>query len=112
MDKKTTERPLVDFAVTARKYKTTLTQKFMNRPIWTKPVAGEVRSTLPGTVVSLAVKEGDSVKEGDLLLVHEAMKMRNRILSPCIRNCYGNSRKRGRTFGERCAYNGYKRRLK
>ena len=82
MDKKTTERPLVDFAVTARKYKTTLTQKFMNRPIWTKPVAGEVRSTLPGTVVSLAVKKGDSVKEGDLLLVHEAMKMQNRILSP------------------------------
>ena len=76
MDKKTTERPLVDFAVTARKYKTTLTQKFMNRPIWTKPIAGEVRSTLPGTVVSLAVKEGD------LLLVHEAMKMQNRILSP------------------------------
>ena len=46
MDKKTTERPLVDFAVTARKYKTTLTQKFMNRPIWTKPIAGEVLSLI------------------------------------------------------------------
>ena len=68
MDKKTTERPLVDFAVTARKYKTTLTQKFMNRPIWTKPVAGEVRSTLPGTVVSLAVKEGDSVVNDQVLV--------------------------------------------
>ena len=29
---------LVDFAVTARKYKTTLTKKFINRPLWVKPV--------------------------------------------------------------------------
>ena len=28
---------LVDFAVTARKYKTTLTKKFINRPLWVKP---------------------------------------------------------------------------
>ena len=27
---------LVDFAVTARKYKTTLTKKFINRPLWVK----------------------------------------------------------------------------
>ncbi|MCP9612928.1 acetyl-CoA carboxylase biotin carboxyl carrier protein subunit [Coprobacter tertius] len=76
------KKKLVDFAVTARKYKTTLTQKFIDRPIWKKPVAGEVRSTLPGTVVSLAVKVGDKINAGDLLLVHEAMKMQNRILAP------------------------------
>ena len=34
---------LVDFAVTARKYKTTLTKKFINRPLWVKPVPGEIR---------------------------------------------------------------------
>ena len=39
---------LVDFAVTARKYKTTLTKKFINRPLWVKPVPGEIRSILPG----------------------------------------------------------------
>ena len=46
---------LVDFAVTARKYKTTLTKKFINRPLWVKPVPGEIRSILPGTIVSYAV---------------------------------------------------------
>ena len=61
---------LVDFAVTARKYKTTLTKKFINRPLWVKPVPGEIRSILPGTIVSYAVEVGQS------------MKMQNRILSP------------------------------
>lgn len=73
---------LVDFAVTARKYKTTLTKKFLNRPIWVKPVAGEIRSILPGTVVSFAVEVGQQVNVGDLLLVQESMKMQNRIMSP------------------------------
>ncbi|WP_455499137.1 acetyl-CoA carboxylase biotin carboxyl carrier protein subunit [Coprobacter sp.] len=73
---------LVDFAVTARKYKTTLTKKFLNRPVWVKPVAGEIRSILPGTIVSYAVEVGQQVKAGDLLLVQESMKMQNRILSP------------------------------
>ena len=73
---------LVDFAVTARKYKTTLTKKFINRPLWVKPVHGEIRSILPGTIVSYAVEVGQSVKVGDLLLVQESMKMQNRILSP------------------------------
>ena len=72
---------LVDFAVTARKYKTTLTKKF-NRPLWVKPVPGEIRSILPGTIVSYAVEVGQPVKVGDLLLVQESMKMQNRILSP------------------------------
>ena len=67
---------LVDFAVTARKYKTTLTKKFINRPLWVKPVPGEIRSILPGTIVSYAVEVGH------LLLVQESMKMQNRILSP------------------------------
>ncbi|MDX1383761.1 MAG: biotin carboxylase N-terminal domain-containing protein [Thermoanaerobaculia bacterium] len=36
-------------------------------------------SPLPGTVISIAVAEGDRVAEGDLLLVIEAMKMEHRI---------------------------------
>lgn len=73
---------LVDFAVTARKYKTTLTKKFINRPIWKKAVPGEIRAILPGTIISYAVEVGQPVKVGDLLLVQESMKMQNRILSP------------------------------
>ena len=40
-----------------------------------------VKSPLPGSILSIAVKEGDSIKKGDLLLVMEAMKMENNVLS-------------------------------
>ena len=43
--------------------------------------AGAITSPLPGTVTSVAVAAGASVKRGDLLLVMEAMKMENDIRS-------------------------------
>lgn len=72
----------VDFIVTARKYKTLLTKKFIDRPFWQKPLPGDVFSLLPGTIISIHTKKGKSVKAGDLLLIHEAMKMQNRIIAP------------------------------
>ena len=72
----------VDFVVTARKYKTLLTNKYKNRPVWNKTQPGEVFSTLPGTVVQITVHEGREVEEGELLLVLDAMKMLNRITAP------------------------------
>jgi len=72
---------LVDFAVTARKYKTTLTKKFINRKQWEKMPEGEIRAFLPGTILSVFVKEGQSVKAGTILLIHEAMKMQNKVIA-------------------------------
>lgn len=72
----------VDFIVTARKYKTLLTKKFIERPVWHKPQLGEVFSHLPGTIILVEAKKGKKVKAGDLLLIHEAMKMQNRIVAP------------------------------
>lgn len=43
--------------------------------------AGFIKSPLPGTIVSINVNVGDSVKIGDKLLVLEAMKMENNINS-------------------------------
>lgn len=37
---------------------------------------------MPGTIVSVNVTEGQSVKKGDVLVVFEAMKMENEIQSP------------------------------
>ena len=37
---------------------------------------------MPGTIVSVNVSEGQSVKKGDVLVVFEAMKMENEIQSP------------------------------
>jgi glutaconyl-CoA decarboxylase len=37
---------------------------------------------MPGTIVSVAVTEGQDVKKGDVLVVLEAMKMENEIMAP------------------------------
>lgn len=48
------------------------------------PIGGnKVNSPLPGSVISVAVKEGQAVKKGDTLLVLESMKMENPILADC-----------------------------
>ena len=50
----------------------------------TTPVGGnKVNSPLPGSVISVAVKEGQAVKKGDTLLVLESMKMENPIMADC-----------------------------
>ncbi len=43
--------------------------------------AGSICSPLPGVILSLNVKQGDSVKRGQKLAVLEAMKMENDILA-------------------------------
>lgn len=49
------------------------------------PVAGgtNVASPMPGTILSVSVSAGQSVKAGDVLMVLEAMKMENDIVAPC-----------------------------
>jgi len=56
----------------------------------TAAVAGEeVVAPMPGKVLQLKVYEGDSVKDGDTLLILEAMKMENEIVA----NASGNIKK-------------------
>jgi biotin carboxyl carrier protein len=62
-------------------YKTTLTSKFENRKVWKEADPKEVHSYIPGSIVSIEVKEGQAVKNGELLLVLEAMKMNNKVVS-------------------------------
>ena len=42
----------------------------------------QIEAPMPGLILDIQVSQGDSVKEGDPLLVLEAMKMENVILSP------------------------------
>lgn len=48
------------------------------------PVAGAetINAPMPGTVVNVQVKVGSAVTKGQVLLVLEAMKMENEIMSP------------------------------
>lgn len=41
-----------------------------------------VEAPMPGTIVSVNVKNGDSVKKGQVLAILEAMKMENEIVAP------------------------------
>lgn len=41
--------------------------------------AGTVCAPMPGTILDVRVKAGDSVKPGDVLLILEAMKMENEL---------------------------------
>ena len=52
-------------------------------PVAAAPVAGEaVTAPMPGNILKVAVSAGQAVKEGDLLVVLEAMKMENEIFAP------------------------------
>jgi biotin carboxyl carrier protein len=42
----------------------------------------KIKSQMPGKIVRILIKAGDTVKKGDRLLVMEAMKMENEIKSP------------------------------
>ncbi|MBI2083355.1 MAG: biotin/lipoyl-binding protein [Deltaproteobacteria bacterium] len=44
--------------------------------------SGKVKSPMPGRVIGIKVTEGDVVKQGDGLIVVEAMKMENELASP------------------------------
>ena len=42
-----------------------------------------VSAPMPGNILSVNVTAGQQVKEGDILVILEAMKMENEILAPC-----------------------------
>src|SRR3989441_361479 len=50
------------------------------RPRPTGP--GDVATSMPGKVIKVLVKQGQSVKKGDLLLIVEAMKMESQVNAP------------------------------
>jgi len=63
-------------------YKTLLTGKYKNRKVWEEPDPKKIISFIPGTVIDIFVKKNQEVKEGDNLLLLEAMKMKNKVIAP------------------------------
>lgn len=74
--------------VNGHKYTISLKDKFdqllekmgMNTAASSK--VNSIKAPMPGLIIDLKVKDGDTVKAGDPLLVLEAMKMENIIKSP------------------------------
>lgn len=47
------------------------------------PAGGtSITAPMPGTILSVNVKDGQTVKKGDVLMILEAMKMENEITAP------------------------------
>ncbi len=72
-------KPLV---VHSAVYKTEYTKKYENRVKWEKPDENKVYSFIPGTIIEILAHEGQELKEGETILILEAMKMHNKVQMP------------------------------
>lgn len=68
---------LDDFA-----FDTILTEKFKQRKTYQPADPKKITAFIPGKIKKVHVKKKSKVKEGEILLVLEAMKMNNNIFSP------------------------------
>jgi glutaconyl-CoA/methylmalonyl-CoA decarboxylase subunit gamma len=93
------EDNIADLEVNGTQYKVEIhqevkrnkTPKLIRKPVQKAPGEGEIqkrssqakaiKAPLPGTILSIAVKEGDTVTKGQTLMVMEAMKMENSIMA-------------------------------
>ena len=76
------EPPMEQLEIGNVQYQTRLTSKFLNRDNWQRPDERKVGAIIPGSIQRIMVSEGDEVSPGFPMLILEAMKMRNEILSP------------------------------
>lgn len=76
------KKELKDLIIQGAVYKTTFTKKFENRVNWEAPNINMIHSFIPGTVIDIFVKPNEKVKEGQTIMLLEAMKMQNQIRMP------------------------------
>lgn len=76
-------RPLPDDADMQKTPQEASSQKNTMPPAPSNQAEGrEITSPMSGTIVKVLVQEGQKVKEGEVLLVLEAMKMENEVVAP------------------------------
>ena len=63
-------------------FQTTLTKKHLERKPWQPENPKHIKSSIPGTIVEVCVKEGQKVEAGDMLVVFKAMNMQNIMRAP------------------------------
>ncbi|OYT11774.1 MAG: acetyl-CoA carboxylase biotin carboxyl carrier protein subunit [Bacteroidetes bacterium 4572_112] len=71
-----------DFRVGDTIYRTKLTKAYLERKPYTIPNKKSSLAFIPGTIAEIFVKKGDKVKEGEIMMLLEAMKMKNRVIAP------------------------------
>jgi biotin carboxyl carrier protein len=63
-------------------FETRVTRKFDRRKLYEKKNPGIIKAVIPGVVSEIGTQVGKSVKQGDVLMTLEAMKMLNWIMAP------------------------------
>ena len=82
LEKKATSVKIVNAPRPAAAPRTATGEKVISKPASSNGGAGTpVKAPLPGTVLSIPVKVGDTVSSSDTVLVLEAMKMENAVLA-------------------------------
>ena len=76
------EKEMKSLIIQGAIYKTTYTRKFEERIKWEAPNKNLIYSFIPGTIIDIYIKPGDKLKEGETLLLLEAMKMQNQVRMP------------------------------
>lgn len=65
--------------IDSRLYRTRISKKFENREKYIPVNPKLILSHIPGTVLNVFVSTGQEVKKGDVLMILDAMKMKNNI---------------------------------
>ena len=71
-----------DFRVGDTIYRTKLPKFHKNRKPYKIPNLKQSLAFIPGTIAKINVKVGDKVKKGDIMMLLEAMKMKNHVKAP------------------------------
>lgn len=73
----------ITFTIEDRSYETLATTKFRKRKPYVPPDPKKILCVIPGIIQQMYVEKGEQVKEGQSLLMLEAMKMQNDIVAHC-----------------------------
>lgn len=76
------EKEFKNLIIQGAVYRTTFTKKFENRVNWEVPNVNLLYAFIPGTIIDIFIKPKEKVKEGQTLLLLEAMKMQNQVRMP------------------------------
>lgn len=60
-------------------YETLPTKKYLQHKEWKAPDDKKLKAAIPGLVIDIVVKKNQKVKEGECVMLIEAMKMNNII---------------------------------
>jgi biotin carboxyl carrier protein len=76
------QEKFVEIALENGVFETTVTRKFGRRKPFVRQDPRVIKAVIPGVVAQIDTGVGKTVKQGDTMMILEAMKMLNRIMAP------------------------------